>query len=365
MAGWLSPPGRVLDVRPRRKRPRDLRETGEITDQPVPCVMLLSRSCDTELDSVQELLTAAGVRSARLNADELASADLIIDVSSRTACLAGRWLSPTVTWVRHFSARAIDGTGAHAYDMFLMDSWQAVADQLTAISGAAISPQRPGLVAQLLIAQRHRVAVPQTMVTTDPSRAHAIFRCRQLIIKAADRHFVEATPGRLSMVFPMIVERRVPAFGPCHGEPVIVQEFIEHEAELRVYYVHGRVLVFEVGKGSPASLWEDPGRVSVRSVAPPPAVAAATRLLAAAMSLTYGAFDFLVRDGTPVFLEVNPDGDWHWAERKAQTAAVTLAVARMLSDLNRELRTGDDGRSFDLLAFLGGSAGRGKTQPLI
>ena len=108
---------------------------------------------------------------------------------------------------------------------------------------------------------------------------------------------------------------------------------------------------------------EDPGRVSVRSVAPPPAVAAATRLLAAAMSLTYGAFDFLVRDGTPVFLEVNPDGDWHWAERKAQTAAVTLAVAHMLSDLNRELRTSDDGRSFDLLAFLRGSADHGCVPP--
>jgi len=314
--------------------------------------MLLSRSCDTELDSVQKLLTAAGVRSARINADELAFADLLVDPNNRTACLAGRWLSPTVTWIRHFSARAINGTGAPAYDMFLRDSWQAVADELAMISGAAISPRRPGLLAQLLLAQRHQVAVPRTIVTTDPSRAHAAFQCQRLVIKAADRHFVEAAPGRLSGVFPAIVERRVLASGPCPGPPVIVQEFVEHEAELRVYYVHGHVHAFEVGKDSPATLWEDPGRVSVRSVAPPPAVVAATRLLAAAMSLTYGAFDFLVRDGTPVFLEVNPDGDWHWAERKARTAAVTLAAARMLADLNRELRTGNDTRPFDLLAFL-------------
>jgi hypothetical protein len=317
--------------------------------------MLLSRSCDSELDSVQELLTASGVRSARINADELASAELLVDLNNRTARVAGRWLSPTVTWVRHFSARAIEGTGAPAYDMFLRDSWQAVGEQLTVISGTAISRLRPGLLSQLLLAKRHQVAVPQTMVTTDPSCAQAAFQCSRLVIKAADRHFVEAAPGRLSGVFPAIVERRILASGPCPGPPVIVQEFVEHESELRVYYVHGQVHAFEVGKHSPASLWEDSGQVSVRSVAPPPAVAAATTLLAHAMSLTYGAFDFLIRDGRPVFLEVNPDGDWGWAERKARTMAVTLSVAAMLASLSLE-RSGSASRSFALLAFLGGSA---------
>ena len=245
-----------------------------------------------------------------------------------------------------------EGTGAPACDMFVRDSWQAVADQLMVISGAAISPRRPGLLAQLLLAQRHQVAVPRTMVTTDPSRAHAAFRCSRLVLKAVDRHFVEAAPGRLSGVFPAIVARHVGASGPCPGPPVIVQEFVEHEAELRVYYVHGDVHVFEIGKDSPAALWEGSGQVSVRSVVPPPAVVAATRLLAAAMSLTYGAFDFLVRNGMPVFLEVNPDGDWRWAEQKARTMAVTLAVARMLAELDRELQPGNDTRSFDLLTFL-------------
>ncbi len=322
----------------------------------MPAVMLLSRSCDTGLDFVQELLTGAGVRSARINADELTSTDLLIDLDRRAARVAGRWLSPTVTWIRHFSARALEGAGAPAYDMFLRDSWQAVAEQLTVISRAAISPRRPGPRAQLLLAQRCQVAVPRTVVTTDPSRAQADFQCPRLIIKAADRHFVEAAPGWLSGVFPAIVERRALASGPCPGPPVIVQEFVEHDAELRVYYVHGQLHVFDIGKASPAALWEDPGHVSVRSVAPPPAVAAATRALAAAMSLGYGAFDFLIRDGVPVFLEVNPDGDWRWVEQKAGTRAVTLAVAGMLAELDRDSRADRDQGPFNLLAFLGGAA---------
>jgi hypothetical protein len=84
----------------------------------------------------------------------------------------------------------------------------------------------------------------------------------------------------------------------------------------------------------------------------PPAVDSAARLLAAAMSLRYGAFDFLLRDAAPVFLEVNPDGDWRWAERGARTAAVTLAAARMLTRLHREARPGDGAGSFSLIGFL-------------
>jgi hypothetical protein len=326
----LSAP--VLDVRPR----------------PVPCVLLLSRSCDSDLDAVQNALAGAGLRAARLNADELAAADLVVDPEGGTARVHGRWLAPTVTWVRHFSADAIEAAGDPAYRLFLRESWREAAGQLAEISGASIGLRRPALLSQLRLARRHRVAVPRTVVTTDPSRAGSAFECPRLVIKAVHRHFVEAAPGRLSGIFPTIVERHGLSGGP--GPPVIVQEYVEHEAEWRVYYVAGQVHGFQVGKDSPAGLWAPGDRVEVRSGEPPPAMVCATELLASAMSLRYGAFDFLVRDGTPVFLEVNPDGDWRWAEQRARTGPVTTAVTRMLADLHRELRPG----AFDLLAFLTG-----------
>lgn len=337
----LSSPARVLDVRPR----------------PVPCALLVSRACDSDLDSVQDLLGGAGVRSARLNADELAAADLVVDPDNGTARVNGRWLTPTVTWTRHFSACSIGGGGDPAYRMFLRESWEAAADQLSAISVTSISARRPGLLSQLRLAQRHEVAVPRTILTTDPSRVQDAFACPRLVIKAAHRHFVEAEPGRLSGVFPTIIERHSPSGGRCPGPPVIVQEYIEHEAEWRVYYVGGQVHGFQVDKDSPADPWTAGEQVEIRSATPPPEVVSATTLLASAMSLHYGAFDFLVRDGTPVFLEVNPDGDWLWAERKARTDQVTTAVVRMLAGFHHEAIPG----AIDLLAFLvrrGGTDGR-------
>ncbi|MFI6847686.1 hypothetical protein OG535_30020 [Kitasatospora sp. NBC_00085] len=321
---------------------------------------MLSRTCDSDLDAVQNLLGGEGIRTDRLNADELAAADLVVAPDGGAACLNGRWLTPTVTWIRHFSVSAIESTQDAAHTLFLRESWQAAAGQLATISGTAIHAVRPGLLSQLRLARRHGVAVPRTMLTTDPHRALDQFDCPLLVIKAAHHHFVESAPGRLNGVFPAIVDRDSLSAAPRPGPPVTVQEYVEHEAELRVYYVAGQLHAFQVAKELPADPWLAPDRVEIHPVEPPPAVVAATRTLAAAMSLRFGAFDFLIREGMPVFLEVNPDGDWRWAEQRARTTSVTAAVAGMLADLHR--RTLPSPGEFDLLGFLSGSGFAGEAE---
>lgn len=350
-----------MDVRPSHARPASAEPVPAGPDaagsasrqRPRPTVVLLSRTCDEELGSVQALLGKAGIPSARVNADELAGASLVIDATARTIRVNGRWLAPTVSWIRHFSGQAIEGTGDPGDDLFLRESWQATAVALAAIAIIDAAPGPRGLLSQLWLARQHQVAVPRTIVTTDLAAARDAFQCPRLVVKAVNEHFTEVVPGRLTGRFPVIVERRELPGQPGGGPPVVVQEYVEHDTELRIYYLNGRLHGFEIDKRSPADLWTAADRVGVRYVTPPAAVAAATRLLATAMSLYYGAFDFLVRGGSPVFLEVNSDGDWHWAERKARTSAVTLGVARMLADLHREaIPVGYGAPPLDLLAFL-------------
>ncbi|MFE2105510.1 RimK family alpha-L-glutamate ligase [Kitasatospora sp. NPDC059463] len=315
---------------------------------PEPCVLLLSRACDTELDPVVRLLAGAGVRTARLNAEELAATSLTVAADGRSVALNGRPLSPTVTWIRHFAPTAVTAAAPDAAGIpdaagrpetartaFLRDSWQAAAGQLAELSGTAIRPDRPGVLAQLRLARRHGVAAPRTVLTTDPQLVREAFDAPRVVLKAAHHHFVEPVPGRLHGIFPVVLERAALAGGLRPGPPVLVQEYVEHEAELRVYFVAGRLHAFEVGKTHPADPWTAPERLDVRALpAPPPRVAAATRTLAAALDLRFGAFDFLLSAGTPVFLEVNPDGDWRWAERRARGTPVTAAVAAMLAELH-------------------------------
>ena len=321
--------------------------------------MLLSRSCDAELEAVDALLGKVGIPTVRINADELAATDLLIDPGRRAIRRNGRWIAPTVVWKRHFSARAIEGSASLAYDMFLRDSWQAVASQLAALSPAAVGMRNPGLLEQMLVAQARQIAVPRTMITTDPAAAVDLLGDkRRLFVKALDQHFVEASPGRLSGVFPVAVNSLELRSAPRPGPPVIVQEYVEHDTELRVYYVDGQVHGFEVGKEAAADLWLAADRVTVRPMELPATVVSATKMLARGLSLSYGAFDFLLHGDMLVFLEVNPDGDWLWAEAKAQTAPVTRAVAQMLCELHRKYRPslGTSGRrvpdSFDLISFL-------------
>ncbi|MFF7458212.1 RimK family alpha-L-glutamate ligase [Kitasatospora sp. NPDC008115] len=324
----LDDPARVFDARP---------------GGPEPCVLLLSRACDSDLDPVARLLAGAGVRTVRLNAEELAATSLTVTADGRSVRLNGRPLAPTVTWIRHFAPSAVtddayavtDGSGT-ARGAFLRDSWSAAAGQLAALAGTAIRPDRPGVLCQLRLARRHGVAVPRTVLTTDPHLVRDAFDGPRVVVKAAHHHFVEPVPGRLHGIFPTVLDRAALTGGPRPGPPVLVQEYIEHEAELRVYFVDGRLHAFEVGKADPADPWTAPERLTVRALpSPPPEVAAATRSLAAALDLRYGAFDFLTGAGAPVFLEVNPDGDWRWAERRAGGTPVTAAVAAMLAALHR------------------------------
>jgi hypothetical protein len=366
-ARQLSEPGYVLDLRPGQgqARPGNLvRGPDSERQAALPCVLLLSRSRDAEFDAVGSLLWQTGVPVARINADQLTAADLLIDPDRQAVRLDGRWLAPTVTWNRHFSPRAIGGTGSPVRDLFSHESWDAVASQLATISRASMGPRRVGLLEQHALARRHQIAVPRTVITTDASRAREFLGGRRHVIKAVDQHFVEASPGRLSGVFPVIVTHSDPLPALRASIPVIVQEYVDHDSELRVYDVNGEMFGFDVRKVSPADLWLASDQVEVRQVDPPGAVVSATRRMTAGLGLRFGALDFLVRDGSPVFLEVNPDGDWRWAEHKSATRQVTMAAARMLRRLHlgahedRLLAGAGPARSFDLLRFLSPSGSR-------
>ncbi|HEU5424936.1 MAG TPA: hypothetical protein VFU72_15440 [Nitrolancea sp.] len=291
-------------------------------------MLLVSRAGDSELGHVRRQLEAVGISVARLDAE--AAAGLTVDPHRRMVSIGGRWISPTVTWVRHFSHRAMPQGRSTLRRAYAADSWQALADQLDVLSAEMITYREPGLLAQLETARGCGVAVPATVVTTNPARAAELLPGSKLVVKALHRHFVEARPGLLHGIFPEVIDRedlrRIPA-----GPPVVVQEHIDHDAEIRVYHVHGQIAAaFAITKSRAAEPWQHPELVTARQIDPPDAVAAAASAVAEALSIDYGAMDFLISGGVPVFLEVNLAGDWRWLEVKVRKAPVTAAVAAML-----------------------------------
>lgn len=341
---------------------RACRVTGPVAADgagPAPCVVLVSRAGDAELDTVASHLGKIGIGCLRLAADAAGSMRLLADPGT-AVLLVGRYrVLPTVTWVRHFTGRAIQPRGSGVGDMFLRDSWQTLITQLSTVSRAFVPAPGPEPLVQLQVAARLGVSVPRTVAVSDLRLAKAAISAPQLVIKAMAGHFIEAAPGSLTGVHPVIVDRaRLDTPWRRPAAPVLVQEFVPHDAELRVYYVRGEIYSFAITKSTPSDPWVDPRRMHVAVRPPPAAIRSATRRIARALHIEFAAFDFLMRGEEPVFLEANQDGDWRWLELRAGTTEVTMAVGRMLRDLHREHAPAAIGggaghlAGFDLVRFL-------------
>ncbi|NEC64481.1 hypothetical protein [Streptomyces sp. SID9727] len=321
------------------------------------CVLLLTRRGDGEAAEVAGLLRRIGVPVHRLDADRLADVRAVHGPDG-VLTLDGHRFAPTVTWVRHFSPRAASPAGAAGGRMAHRDAWAALARQLALASPAAIGADDPGQLVQRDRARALGVRVPRGLVTTDPADAAGLLPAERYVLKVLDRHYVEPSPGRLAWYLPRVLDRDrltgVP--GLPRSTPVVLQEYVEHDAEYRVYLAGDELHAFEVAKERPEDLWTRPGEVRVRRVRPPDAVASAARALAGDCGAVYGAFDFLWTGEEPVFLEMNAHGDWHWFEREAGTDVVTRAVVRTVRDLHRTAVGDARPAAVSLLAFLG--AGR-------
>ncbi len=309
----------------------------------LPCVVLADRAGMGEFAGLQRGLRTLGVPSVRIDAGSVAALTRHEDGS---LTIDGRRILPTVVLgaalrpVRRAGGavavprRVVGRPGRPGHGPFL---------------GTHPRRPRPRPAGPARRRGEGGVRVPRTIVTTDPGSAP--FPGRKVIVKALNRHFVEAEPGLLEGVFPEIGDRA--AFHP-RDVPMIVQEYVEHTAELRVYHVDGEIRAFQVEKPSPAAIWRDEDSVTVTPVPVPADVAEAVSRLADLWGLRYGAFDFLLTADGPVFLEVNPDGDWRWFESKAGVDDISMATLAMVRGLHRETTR------IDLAGFLllGGPSAR-------
>ncbi|MBB5134626.1 hypothetical protein HNP84_004358 [Thermocatellispora tengchongensis] len=315
-----------------------------VADEPgagMPRVVLADRAACGEFAVLQRMLGRLGVPSVRIDVESVAALRLSAPLGGGSICVHGHALAPAVVWARHLSPRAIPGTSDEVRSLVRADSWCALIRQLTALAPASLPGGAPGRLEQLAGAAAAGVRVPRTIVTTDPGAAYAELPGDRVVVKVLDEHFVETAPGLLVGVPPEILGREEAARARP-GFPVIVQEHVEHETELRVYYLAGRVRAFAVRKSSPDAVWREAAGVTVAVVPPPRAAEDAVRRLAGLWGLAYGAFDLLLAGGEVVFLEVNADGDWRWFERRAGGRAVSAAAALMVRGLYLDAVGGTD-----------------------
>lgn len=201
-------------------------------------------------------------------------------------------------------------------------SWAVAIEQLELVCPTVINLGRePSILSQQLAAERVGVQVPRTILSSSPKAALSAIKSDRVVIKALISHWVEPNPGLLYGAFPAIVERSAMESWEPFEFPVVFQEYVRHKDELRVYLVGDNVIGFLVGKSAASVIWTDEATVGVFRVSVDANVEIAARKIAAELSLEYGAFDFLLSDNGPVFLEVNVAGAWLWFEERAHLSS--------------------------------------------
>ena len=104
-----------------------------VDGEPTPAVLLVSRAADSDADRVGRLLEATGTAVTRLDAETVQAIGLTVDLDRRAVLIGGRWIRPTVTWLRHFSHRAMSAEPKPVRQAFAADSWQVVADRKSVV----------------------------------------------------------------------------------------------------------------------------------------------------------------------------------------------------------------------------------------
>jgi hypothetical protein len=305
---------------------------------PEPCVLVLARSSDMEMNELSIALAERGVRMARIDVDRCLDVSLTVYPESPLVEL-DRWLlRPLLVWRRHFELAALPVDPGTLYGAYVADQWRSVADWLAGradwarVNGARRLPDR---LTQLTDAAAFGLATPRTVITTRPARHRP--GGGTCIVKTAGRHLVEPSSGVQHGLFPQPLDPRSGG-GEPEPAPVIVQQYLPSDHELRVFVVGDQVIAYRVAKRDPAQLWVDPDTVEVEAAEIDPALRGTLRAMARYWRLDVVAFDLLVRSGGYVFLEANVHCDWRWFERRAGgEAAVSGAVAAWVATRFEEL----------------------------
>lgn len=181
---------------------------------------------------------------------------------------------------------------------------------------------------QLAMARGFGMRIPATTITNDPDIARefieelGVGRVVHKTFVATEEFWRETRVVR---------ENEFSLLEAVRHAPVIFQELIEAEADIRVIVIGEHIFAVAITRadaGHRIDYRVDLGSCTFEAIELPASVAAQLVSLVRSMNLVYGAIDLLrSRSGEYVFLEINPCGQWLFVEERTG-----LPITRCLAE---------------------------------
>ncbi|WP_238161699.1 ATP-grasp ribosomal peptide maturase [Kribbella antibiotica] len=184
---------------------------------------------------------------------------------------------------------------------------------------------------QLAAATAAGLRVPPTIITNDPAEARAFAQgvgrivYKPLYLGQYDR---DGKPVSIWVKEVDAAELDESIAGSMH----LFQARCDKVADLRVTVIGDQVFCVKIVAKDPDLLdWRyDYDNLSYSAIEPPVELVDGMRAYLKRFDLVFGCFDFAVpKEGTPVFLECNPNGQWGWLEDETGLP-MTAALADLL-----------------------------------
>lgn len=337
-------PGR-LDFQQRMVEFGVHQDVSETSSRPVDTLLVLTRSTDMDVSVLSLGLAARDLSLTRLDADSCDESSVLLDPMADALKVDGRCVRPRICWVRHFDLEAVAVAPDPSHRAYAVNGWHGLRTWLAQnqrwrqLNRGAQTLDR---LSQLDAAADEGFRIPKSAVCTRPGDALRILGTtagQRVVLKPVGHHFLEPLPGHLLGLFAQDVDPVALTSLPSELAPLLVQEYIQSDYELRVFVVGRQYVAFKVLKSAPSDVWERPESVLVERAPLPDGMAPRLGALCARWHLDIGGFDFLIAGNEHVFLEVNTNCDWLWFDQRAGCDDVSRAVLDYCSEtLRREQR---------------------------
>ncbi len=302
-------------------------------------VLLITHSGDYfTIDRVGEAVSKRGAQPFRLDTDKFPialqiQANLSNSGSNHTLEYGGNSLNTDqvqAVWMRriwqpdlgkelapqfqaacsHESLAVLDGF----WDSLRTATW---VDDLQRISAAE------NKLRQLRVASEVGLVIPQTLVTNNPQQAREFFHQvnQKMVAKLLRPLSYGMQASSFFMYTSAVKEEDLIDAETLRYCPIVLQEQIPKQLELRAVYVNGNLFVGALDASEYATSTQDwrRGTKEILTWQPyqlPDKLIRGIDVFMARFGLLFGAFDFIkTPSGEYVFLEINPTGEWGMLER--------------------------------------------------
>ncbi|WP_196786284.1 hypothetical protein [Burkholderia vietnamiensis] len=248
----------------------------------------------------------------------------------------------TSVWWRLKPNNGFPGSGATAlYDYYFRQrEWSHVLEYLEYqyagarwINERAASKKASNKLHQLKVAESIGFNVPRTLITSDIAELIEFEKS----IEPAKILFKTFTPyaspdGKLAYAQIVHLQDLRAMEGSVSSCPSLYQEYIEKAYELRITVVGDEIYCAKIIAADTEAASQDwraglfENKYELETI--PDIAHRMVCQMSRELGIVYGAYDFIVRpDGSLVFLEVNPFGQWLWLEQQ-----LGLPISRAIAD---------------------------------